>query len=108
MGKDTERKERINEIIKRIDLLNARLSEIPEEIETIEKAKKAVRVKAIDAAKQLQAEKDMKGSSAFVDKANIELRGMSKHLEEKWKEQARLLDEISQLEKEKKKFFKSA
>ena len=105
MSKDTERRDRITVINARIDALNERLKIIPGEIETAENRRREIRAQILETTKHLQEAQDIKGSAEAVKEANIELRGISKNVEDKLREQAKILVEIKELEKERAKLL---
>lgn len=93
---------RIIEINQKIGELKTKLSVIPGEIESIEDEQRRVRAKAVEKAKHLHEEQDIRGSTEYVKRMRMQLAGMSRNIEAKWEERVNALDEIAKLEKEKK------
>lgn len=99
MGKDTEIREQIEVIHAKIDQLKERLKMIPAEINTLELGRRELRAKIIELSKKMQEEGKIQESADFVEKSNLKLRGITRNVEEKLKEQAQIQAEIKNLER---------
>lgn len=108
MGTDTDRRNKIDAIDAKIDALNHRLKLIPAEIEHMENERRQLRARIMETTKKMQAEGRIQESSAFVGRAQTELRGISRNIDEKLKEQTKILAEIKELENERIKTLSQA
>jgi len=100
MGRDTEIREKIAVIHAKIDQLNERLKMIPGEIEHLETARTQLRDEIIRITKRMHERGEIKESTEYAARAQNQLRGISRSIDGKLKEQGRILLEIKKLEQE--------